>query len=323
MTSDLAGHIDKLTPANHRLVRELVFKLLQLQKAANPEAYDDGLEVSQFVNPWLERLVQEGKSPWTIRAYSRQILELLKCYPSPTQSDISNYLTSLIHQGKQSANTNAVIWAARSFFTFCFDHGHLATNPAARIKPRPLPRRETKVPPPDDVHRLLALPSLTARDTTMLHLFIDCGLRLDELLSLEVDDLDLAHMRVTVIGKGNKQRSVPISTATMAVCHAYLRHVAQTGLVFPGGKPGRKLTQPAIHLRLRHLCRQAGIQTIRPHQLRHYFATQALSKGASLKAVSTMLGHAHASTTANIYWHIIDEQEIIDQHTRYSPIASL
>ncbi|TRZ93029.1 MAG: hypothetical protein D4R82_05915 [Dehalococcoidia bacterium] len=323
MTSDLAGHIDKLTPANHRLVRELVFKLLQLQKAANPEAYDEGLEVSQFVNPWLERLLQEGKSPWTIRAYTRQILQLLKRYPSPTQADITNYVTSLIYEGKQPANTNAFIWAAKSFFTFCSEHGHLAANPAARIKPRPLPKRETKSPPPEDVHRLLSLPSLTPRDTAMLHLFIDCGLRLDELLSLEVNDLDLAHMKVTVIGKGNKQRSVPISPATRDVCQAYLRHVAATRLLFPGKKPGRKMTQTAIHLLLKHLCRQAGIQTITAHQLRHYFATQALSKGASLKAVSRMLGHAHASTTADIYWHVIDEQEIIDQHTRYSPIASL
>ncbi len=323
MTSDLAGHIDKLTPANRRLIRELVFKLLQLQKTANPEAYDEGLEVSQFVNPWLERLLQEGKSPWTIRAYTRQILQLLKRYPSPTQADITNYLTSLIHEGKQPPTTNAFIWSAKSFFAFCSDHGHLAANPAARIKPRPLPKRETNPPPPEHVQRLLSLPSLTPRDTAMLHLFIDCGLRLDELLSLEVNDLDLAHMKVTVIGKGNKQRSVPISAPTRDVCQAYLRHVAGTTLLFPSKRTGRKMTQMAIQLRLKRLCRQAGIQTITPHQLRHYFATQALSKGASLKAVSRMLGHAHASTTADIYWHIIDEQEIIDQHTRYSPIASL
>jgi integrase len=157
----------------------------------------------------------------------------------------------------------------------------------------------------------------------MLLIFADCGLRLSELATIRVSDADLPKATLVITGKGQKQRQVPLSQQTVDAIRKQVSNFAEIGYtgpwLFPGVAPGSHYSIRGIDEYFSRVSRRLGIK-VTPHQLRHYFATHTLSHGASIKAISAILGHVDTSTTADIYWHILDQQEITDQHAKYSPL---
>jgi site-specific recombinase XerD len=153
---------------------------------------------------------------------------------------------------------------------------------------------------------------------------VDCGLRLSEVARARIDMIDLDSHLAIVLGKRKKQRQVPLSEATAQVIKEHLQQLKEADYAGPWLLPGMNPEKPTalrtIDDYVASLCRRLGIQPITPHHLRHYFATQMLSHGANLKATSSILGHSSTSTTANVYWHLVDQQEVIDQHSKYSPL---
>lgn len=199
--------------------------------------------------------------------------------------------------------------ACRSFFAWMLKNGHLARNPAAGIR---APKAARKLPQVLDVDEAMQLVEvapdapLGSRDRAMLELFYSSGLRLSELCALRWRDLDFAQGLVQVLGKGSRQRIVPVGSYA---CNALQQWQAesQAGLdspVFPGRNRDKPISQRAVQLRMKQLAQRQGIyKRVHPHLLRHSFATHMLESSGDLRGVQELLGHADIAAT-QIYTHL-------------------
>ena len=214
--------------------------------------------------------------------------------------------------------------ACRSFYGWHVRQGHLAASPAAAIRAPKAPRKLPQVLDPDEVKALVEVPTnvpLGLRDRALLELFYSSGLRLSELCALRWRDLDLADGLVTVLGKGSKQRSVPLGSFARNALQAWR---ASTGAdrdapVFPG-RGGAPITPRAVQLRLRQLAQRQGLfKRVHPHLLRHSFASHILESSGDLRGVQELLGHADIATT-QIYTHL-DYQHLAKVYDAAHPRA--
>ncbi|TXH67457.1 MAG: tyrosine recombinase XerC [Lysobacteraceae bacterium] len=198
--------------------------------------------------------------------------------------------------------------ACRSFYQWLLKHGRIAANPAAGIRAPKAPRKLPQVLDVDEAVQLVELPTdapLGVRDRAMLELFYSSGLRLSELCALRWRDLDLADGLVTVLGKGSKQRSVPVgSHACKALQDWRAESAGETDKpVFPG-RHGAPIGARAVQIRLRQLAQKQGLfKRVHPHLLRHSFASHVLESSGDLRGVQELLGHADIATT-QIYTHL-------------------
>lgn len=218
--------------------------------------------------------------------------------------------------------------ALRAFYRFAVAEGHLRTNVAESLV---LPRRWKRLPKSlsaEDIGRLLTPPSEPDAndlcDLAVLELAYASGLRLAELRGLRTEQLHLAAEFVTVIGKGNKERIVPVGQRAIATIQRYL-DVGRPKLARAGSPAqvfltsrGTAFSHTALWQRVRRRARAAGVMTaVTPHMLRHSFATHLLEHGADLRVIQELLGHASISTT-QVYTHVATSrlQEI---HRRFHP----
>jgi integrase/recombinase XerD len=178
------------------------------------------------------------------------------------------------------------------------------------------------VPKDEDIVKLMY--SLNNdEDAIAFLLFLDCGVRVHELATIKLDNIDFNDASIFINGKGGKTRTVYLSETTLK----YLRSYAQTlrgEYLFPSTRADAGIAHRGnryFQRRLSELCERASIERITPHQLRHYFATYALSRGGDVKAVSEMLGHADVTITLKIYHHV-DTRSIRQMHREYSPLAN-
>ncbi|HUV51642.1 MAG TPA: tyrosine-type recombinase/integrase [Dehalococcoidia bacterium] len=312
----------KLSPSNRRLIRELAFKLATAQPLAD-QATDESSNLQEFVDSWLLSLTVRGRSLKTIALYGNYVCRLLEKYPSPTRNDLQELLAQRAFTVGVHAQGNAIN-AYRSFFTYLTDNNIITNNPAAGLKSPSRPLRERNIPPASDIARLLTAPMLNDRDRAIIRTLSSCGLRIGELLSLKrSDDVDLEKMRLRVIGKGNKQRSVPMTEETAACIQRYLITAPPSVWLFPGNDPTRPYSESGLDNRFASLCKKAKVKPIKPHQLRHYLASYLLKKGVNLKVVSQILGHASPSVTANVYWHLLDESEREKAYYQAKPLQDV
>lgn len=237
-----------------------------------------------------------------------------------------DWLFRMMKDGLARSTIRLRFAALRSFYKFLVHRRGLAKSPVADIQ---LPKTEKKLPvvlSQSQIDELLSLPLksgaspgsppwLALRDAAILELFYSCGLRVSELRSLDVPDIDVLSETLRVTGKGSKERLIPIGSPALAALQRYLREAAvSSGPVFLS-KRRTRITQQAIDLLLRKYLRQSSIPfRISPHKLRHSFATHLLDNGADLRSVQAMLGHASLSTT-QIYTHVTRERlrEAYDQ----------
>ena len=317
--------LDGLTPPNRRIVLELAQRLLTLQELQGLRPVQaPPPDLRPFLDNFESHLVLQGKAPATRRHHTFYARQLLAHHPKPTAAHIDAFLTAKLDAGLAPASIRNVVFACKSFFGFLAYRGIIADNPAEHLSLPRLPHRERLAPPAEAVARLLHSPIATLRDRAVLHLFVDCGLRLAELQFARPTDIDLASSQITVIGKGNKQRTVPFSPDTHSTLQEYIGCLPPSSRwLLPGRPPSRPLHYRYIEQRLDALCVAAGISRITPHQLRHFFATSMLNDGANLKVVSALLGHAHASTTIDIYWHVVDTGQRRSEHQRHGPLHTL
>ena len=197
--------------------------------------------------------------------------------------------------------------ACRSFYGWLLKQGRIAASPAAAIKAPKAPRKLPQVLDPDEAKALVEVPTdapLGLRDRALLELFYSSGLRLSELCALRWRDLALDDGLVTVLGKGSKQRSVPVGSHARA---ALAQWRASTGagsdaFVFPGRNGA--ISPRAVQQRLRVLAQRQGLfKRVHPHLLRHSFASHVLESSGDLRGVQELLGHADIATT-QIYTHL-------------------
>ena len=198
--------------------------------------------------------------------------------------------------------------ACRSFFQWLLKHGRIAANPTAGIRAPKAPRKLPQVLDVDEAVHLVELPTdapLGLRDRAMLELFYSSGLRLSELCALRWRDLDLAEGLVSVLGKGSKQRVVPVGSHAARALQDWRAESngAAEKPVFPG-RGGAPITPRAVQIRLRQLAQRQGLfKRVHPHLLRHSFASHVLESSGDLRGVQELLGHADIATT-QIYTHL-------------------
>ena len=274
--------------------------------------------------------IEGGLSPHTVEAYRRD-LEKLRTYlkgrglndpAEATRLMISGFLESLSRMQLSPLSTARCLSAVRGFYRYLYKERITLQNPTTTLTPPRRWRRLPKTLSQVQVTRLLDLPDGAdrssspeqRRDAAMVELLYATGLRVSELVSLELTQLNLGVGYVLATGKGAKQRVVPIGDMARKKLMDYL-HLARPALVKARQCPslfvtrrGQKMTRQGFWKLLRARARRAGIvQSISPHILRHSFATHLLDHGADLRAVQAMLGHASISTT-EIYTQVERER---------------
>jgi integrase/recombinase XerD len=293
-----------------------------------------------LLDDYLDNLrIEGGLAPNTLESYRRDLRQFFLYLArrhghdpvDATRQEILGFLTESVRRQRAPASTARCLASLRGFYRFLVRTGRLDANPLLNIEaPRAwvrLPRTLTQ----HEVDQLLAgvrgAKPEDRRDAAMLELLYATGLRVSELVDLDVAQVDFAVGYVRAQGKGAKQRVVPMGEPARRKLTTYLelarpillkqRHA--TGLFV--SRLGRKLTRQGFWKILRARAVRAGIlRPISPHMLRHSFATHLLAHGADLRSVQLMLGHARISTT-QIYTHV--ERERLKQlHTRYFPRKS-
>jgi integrase/recombinase XerC len=216
---------------------------------------------------------------------------------------------------------------ARSFLRYLVREGEVAQNPATGVS---APRAARRLPSTLDVDQMASLLEIrgddpvTVRDRAMLELLYSSGLRLGELVGLDLGDIDLADGMVRVTGKGRKTRLVPVGRAAREAVGAWLKargSMAALGekAVFSGVR-GRRISPRSVQARVEHWARRSGLgQRVHPHLFRHSFATHVLESSGDLRSVQEMLGHANISTT-QIYTHL-DFQHLAQVYDKAHPRA--
>jgi integrase/recombinase XerD len=269
----------------------------------------------------LELRVERGLSPLTIAAYRRDLQQFAATAGSRWRNDpepVTDFVNGLRRAGRRPSTQARKVAAIRSFYGFALREGIAGRDVAALLdSPRPgsyLP----DVLDADDVERILAAPAgdepAAIRDAAILELLYACGLRVSELTGLDLDRVDLPNLQVRVIGKGNKERRVPMGEPARERMHRYLNGPRAT---WTAGRPtpavfvsqrGKRLTREAVWRLVRRWTRAAGVSGhVTPHTFRHSFATHLLEGGADLRVVQTLLGHASISTT-QLYTHLTGER---------------
>ena len=244
--------------------------------------------------------------------------------------DFRDYLFALMKQGLKRATIRLRFAALRSFYKFLVLRRGMGRSPVAEVR---LPKPERGLPVVlsiTQIDELLGMPLklpadkkspswIPLRDAAILELFYSCGLRISELLALDVKDVDFIGETVKVMGKGSKERIVPVGSPAINAIQRYRQEAAITSDALFLSKRRTRITQQSVDLLLRKYLKHSGIPfAISPHKLRHSFATHLLDAGADLRSVQTLLGHASLSTT-QIYTHVTRErlkQAYDDAHPR-------
>ncbi len=280
---------------------------------------------------WMER----GLSVNTLSAYRSDLaafaawlLQQRTALLDAQRNQLLSYLALRVQQGTRPRTTARLLSSLRRFYRYLVREGRLTEDPSARIDAPKLGRALPKSLTEAEVESLLAVPRiddpLGLRDRTMLEVLYASGLRVSELVGLTLDQVNLRQGVVRVVGKGSKERLVPLGEEAVVWLQRYLaeaRHDLVQGRIndalFPTRR-GAAMTRQAFWQLIKRYAQQAGIEKpLSPHTLRHAFATHLLNHGADLRVVQLLLGHSDLSTT-QIYTHVARER-LKDLHARHHP----
>ena len=272
------------------------------------------------VPAFLEFLAAErGASAHTLRGYAGDLAELQAYLRSVRVSGLAaadarvlrGYLAWLHGRGLAKSSIARKVACARSCYRFLARRELVATNPARQLASPRLPRRLPSVLPKDESKELLDAPAEDTlagrRDRALLEPLYASGLRVAECCGLDLEDVDRRHGSVRVMGKGSKERVVPVGEIALEALEAYLdRRGGGHGPLFRNAR-GTRLSTRSVHSIVRRRARAAGLaRRVTPHTFRHTFATHLLGEGADLRFIQELLGHSRLSTTQR-YTHVSPE----------------
>lgn len=287
------------------------------ERSGSPRA-DSDPDVESFLDAvWME----SGLSENTLRAYRSDLIRFGEWLNSrngslitATRDQVLQYLSLYARSGKKPRSSARLLSVLRRFYRFQVREGRLATDPTSQVDSpavgKPLPKAISE----SSVEQLLSAPDtrspLGVRDRAMLETLYATGLRVSELVGLKLNQVDAVTGLVRVIGKGSKERVVPLGDEAAECIRIYVDEARQSLLrgkssdaLFVTSR-GSGMTRQAFWYALKRYALQAGIATdISPHTLRHAFATHLLNHGADLRSVQMLLGHSDLSTT-QIYTHV-------------------
>ena len=307
-----------------------------------------GLPLDPWVGEFLQHLSSERSlSPHTHRNYRHALSEFAVWWQkehgtSPDwcavkRDPLRSYLRHLGRQRLSSSSVRVRFSALRTFYRFLVRHGRLSENPVRGLSIPRVPRRLVRILSPEQMLALLRAPGAAAsrqggqgsgrpksigrpvesavaeRDTAILETIYSCGLRISELCGLRAQDIDRPQGLVRVLGKGKKERVVPIGGHALGAIERYwsvlgCRPSAEQPVFWRSSKTPEAIPARTLQYRLKQYLRLAGLDPgLTPHKLRHSFATHLLDAGADLRSVQEMLGHSELATT-QIYTHVTAER---------------
>jgi integrase/recombinase XerC len=285
---------------------------------------------------FLGRLkIERRLSPHTVAAYAHDLRALL-AFLAREQIDsfkaldsfgVRRFAAESHRKGLSARSVARRLSAVRTFLNYLIETNVLKSNPGVHVQAPKAPRRLPATLDADQVASLLAISGdepETLRDRAILELFYSSGLRLAELVGLNLGDVDVADHTVRVVGKGSKMRVVPVGKKALAALHdwqavrAGMARAGETALFV--GRRGLRISPRTVQKRVNEWAKRQGAPTgVHPHMLRHSFATHVLESSRNLRAVQEMLGHASLSTT-QIYTHL-DFQHLASVYDQAHPRA--
>lgn len=294
--------------------------------ASRPSPTGAGDTSAEIVAAYLQHLRARDLSPNTLAAYRADLEEFAEyCTRSRTDplvaSDdvVRGFLASRTTLGRARTSVARKASALRGFYRFVVRAGLRPDNPAIAIVTPKRPSRLPTVLPRDAVEPLLTLPPdgdpVSVRDATILEVLYAGGVRVGELVALDVDDLDLAARRMKVRGKGRKERMVPLGDDAVAALRGYLEGArpamikpgSPAGALFLNRRGGRVGVRDVRTMVARYAAEVLPGRRVTPHTFRHTYATHLLEGGADLRSVQELLGHADLRTT-QVYTHVSRER---------------
>lgn len=283
-------------------------------------AINDINKIKQRFEGYLR--IEKGLSANTAASYCRDVDHLVrylnsegKTIDSVTEGDLELFLATLHDVGIAPRSQARIISGIKSFFKYLNMEHIVATNPTILLPSPQVGRHLPEVLTLSEIDSMIACIDLShpqgQRNRAIIEVLYGCGLRVSELVELRLSQIFEQEEYIVVIGKGNKQRLVPISGEALEQISLYIEHTRSHQVPKPGcedilflNRRGNKLTRVMIFYIIKQLCELAGIRkTVSPHTLRHSFATHLLEGGANLRAIQQMLGHETIETT-EIYVHI-------------------
>jgi integrase/recombinase XerD len=282
--------------------------------------------LEELCDAFLTRLaVEEGLSPRTVDAYAGDLRHLrahlvdleIDCVSKIKRKDLSAFASYLDERGMAASSRARVLVSVRRLMRYAQERGEIEADPLEGIespkRPRTLPRILRREETEALIDAARSDDPLGLRDVAMLEMLYGAGLRVSELVALPFAAVDLRGLLLRVIGKGNKERVVPIGEVAINALQEYMEagrplllgDREDRGRIVFLTRRGKQMTRQNFFLRIRQHAQKAGIarDRVSPHVLRHAFATDLLEGGADLRAIQTMLGHADLSTT-EIYTHV-------------------
>ncbi len=267
------------------------------------------MRLSQLHRSYLQDMLSRGMSTATIRNYESDFRSLVAFLGADdtralSVSKLMTMPTWLAGQAGKVQGTKQTAGAVRrklagysSFTRWLVKRGDLSSNPFDAVDRPKLPKRLPRPISPEAIASLLALPEATVQDRAMLAIMRYGGLRISEVASLCIEDVDLQHGAMRVIGKGNKERVLPILEQLRPYLVAWLdqRRVGPGSLFI--NRSGRRWSTDGIRTRLIGLARTHGVAGFTPHRVRHTFGTWAIRAGVKLRVVQQMMGHENPATT--------------------------
>ncbi len=242
---------------------------------------------------------------------------------------IRNWVAALHRQGISGKTLQRKLSSLRSFYQYLLRQHHISKNPAVDIRAPKSPRTLPQTLDAESLTQLLEIPGdsiLAIRDRAIMELFYSSGLRLSELTGLNLDSIDLNENTLRAVGKGNKERILPIGRKAVDALQTWLK--SRIALIKTGtdmnalfiSKQGKRISPRTVQQRLNYWRKKQGLeQPIHPHKLRHSFASHILESSGDLRAVQELLGHADISTT-QIYTHL-DFQHLAKVYDKAHPRA--
>ncbi len=295
--------------------------------------------MESLIQEFIEYLDHErGLATNTLESYGRDLKQYCgflsedtsQTLETASQATIVAYLMLLRKQGKATATIARRLAALKAFYQFMLKENYVTKNPTEDLSSPRLERKLPKVLTVEEVEKLLSQPDTSnpagIRDKAMLEALYATGIRVSELVNLNLDDLDLKEGFVRCIGKGSKERVVPMGEIAVKCLISYLKDGRPKMVSNPKEQAlflnhhGRRLTRQGFWKIVKKYAAQLQIRKeITPHTLRHSFATHLLENGADIRAVQEMLGHADISTT-QIYTHVTKDR-LKDVYARSHPRA--
>ena len=304
-------------------------------KIDNPPTVLNGPDI-QLIDTYLDAMwMEKGLSDNTLQSYRRDLKQfaawlqargtsLLPC----TRADLQQYLGWRVKERLRANSTSRMLSCLRGFFRYLLREEQISEDPVLLIDSPKKGRSLPKILTEDDVERLLDAPEVNDpihfRDRAMLEVLYATGLRVTELVSLQLFEVNLNQGVIRVMGKGGKERLVPLGEEAISWLQRYLVQIRPlllgeniSDVLFPSRR-GQQMTRQTFWHRIKHYALVAGIdKPLSPHVMRHAFATHLLNHGADLRVVQMLLGHSDLSTT-QIYTHVA-QQRLQSLHRLHHP----